>query len=547
MTASEDIEEEQVEITIEGIDAAVTKAKEEINKIIDARVLPLMIDFLIQTSRKTEKLTDIPPDFYLLIAGPNDSNITEWEGGDDRDIKIRIPNPHHPASEDHITLAGHRDLIAEVREKIETLYQKLKSTTTSVSVGVPRAQHRFLIGDRGDGIKALLVETGCAVIVPPLREEAGDKVVIRSETSKVAAGLSKVLEKAAEVTLVAVDLTALTGKDKKGIAHARNLYRYARRQNLFSKLATEGVNLTIPKPSTVMAVAENHPSITFEIDGKDADAVFKVESALKSLVKSLPAEKFDSIEIDPCLHGILIGKKGAGLQSIKDQFNVYCLFESQDDSEPEILLVYEGSDEPGPALSGAKDHMKHLASTIPDIEEQTLHIPRKYHKIIVGPNGTTLNALIGDQSDRATRVNVYVGGKSRDPEKQEDVVVVRGPSKDMQRVVKNINDHVAEAKHTEFITSHVEEFTIPVDYSKNIIGRGGKRIQELRDRFGVQIKVDEGKVHIQGVKKNAEEARKVIQTIVNELKDDTIERIPVKNEHHGHLIGEKGTAYFRVR
>ena len=120
------------------------------------------------------------------------------------------------------------------------------------------------------------------------------------------------------------------------------------------------------------------------------------------------------------------------------------------------------------------------------------------------------------------------------------MVIVRGPSADVTRICKNITDHVAEAKHTEFITSHVEEFTIPEMYSKNIIGRGGKRIQELRERFGVAIKVDEGKVHIQGVKKNAEEARKSIIQIVNELKDDTIQRLPIKNEHHGHLIGEKG-------
>ena len=62
----------------------------------------------------------------------------------------------------------------------------------------------------------------------------------------------------------------------------------------------------------------------------------------------------------------------------------------------------------------------------------------------------------------------------------------------------------------------------------------------MRDRFGVAIKVDEGKVQIQGVKENAEEAKKLILHIVNELKDDTITRLPIKNEHHEHLIGEKG-------
>jgi predicted RNA-binding protein YlqC (UPF0109 family) len=488
-------------------------------------------------------LTDIPSDFFLLISGPNDFNIQEWEGDNSIDIKIRVPNPHNPFSTDEfITLTGHRDIISSVREKIESLHQSLKRSTSSVTVDVPRSQHRFLIGDRGEGIKQLFAETGCAIIVPPLRvPDAGDSVVIRSEIKKLGGGVSKLLERASEMRLSTVDLTQFTGTDATGIRHARNIYRYAKRQNLFSKIATEEVNLTIPRHSTVMAEL---PSFVFEIDGKDAEKVQAVESALKSLITSLPAQYFSTLEIDPCLHGIVIGKKGQGLHSLKEQFNVFTVFENADDSEPEILLVYEGADASvaPKALANAKESISSLVSSVRDIEERTLPIPRKYHKIIVGPNGTTLNALIGEQATSASgRIHVRVGGKSRDPDKQDDVVIVRGPSKDLARVVKNIQDHVDEAKHTEFVSSHVEEFVIPVDYSKNVIGKGGKRIQELRDRFGVQIRVDEGKVYIQGVKKNAEEARKTIISIVEELKDDTIQRIPIKNEHHGHLIGEKGT------
>jgi predicted PilT family ATPase len=40
IVADDESEEDLVEITIEGIDAAVSKAKEEINKIIDEKVLP---------------------------------------------------------------------------------------------------------------------------------------------------------------------------------------------------------------------------------------------------------------------------------------------------------------------------------------------------------------------------------------------------------------------------------------------------------------------------------------------------------------------------
>jgi len=40
VAASDDVEEDLVEISIEGIDAAIAKAKTEINKIIDEKVFP---------------------------------------------------------------------------------------------------------------------------------------------------------------------------------------------------------------------------------------------------------------------------------------------------------------------------------------------------------------------------------------------------------------------------------------------------------------------------------------------------------------------------
>jgi polyribonucleotide nucleotidyltransferase len=43
VVADDENEEEQVEITIEGIDAAVVKAKEELNKIINEKVVSLLI------------------------------------------------------------------------------------------------------------------------------------------------------------------------------------------------------------------------------------------------------------------------------------------------------------------------------------------------------------------------------------------------------------------------------------------------------------------------------------------------------------------------
>jgi polyribonucleotide nucleotidyltransferase len=54
VVADEENEEDQVEITIEGIDAAVTKAKEELNKIINEKVCPPIDVLLISRLRKRQ-------------------------------------------------------------------------------------------------------------------------------------------------------------------------------------------------------------------------------------------------------------------------------------------------------------------------------------------------------------------------------------------------------------------------------------------------------------------------------------------------------------
>ena len=52
--ADDENEEDQVEITIEGIDAAVAKAKEELNKIINEKVCPPIDVLLICRLRKRQ-------------------------------------------------------------------------------------------------------------------------------------------------------------------------------------------------------------------------------------------------------------------------------------------------------------------------------------------------------------------------------------------------------------------------------------------------------------------------------------------------------------
>lgn len=71
---------------------------------------------------------------------------------------------------------------------------------------------------------------------------------------------------------------------------------------------------------------------------------------------------------------------------------------------------------------------------------KTISIPAKYHKIIIGPKGTTLNAIVG--GDDST-VSVRFGNGS------EDSVVIRGLTSEVNHVIAEINKVYDAAKHEE--------------------------------------------------------------------------------------------------
>lgn len=92
-----------------------------------------------------------------------------------------------------------------------------------------------------------------------------------------------------------------------------------------------------------------------------------------------------------------------------------------------------------------------LAKEAADIKSITITIPAQYHGNIIGQNGTTLNAVIGE--DRL--VNVSFGNKTKSAETGEDTVLIRGPSEEVARVKAEIERIAEEARDTAIINAYV--------------------------------------------------------------------------------------------
>ncbi|KAK6337101.1 hypothetical protein TWF718_009887 [Orbilia javanica] len=547
-------EEPMVEISLEGDVDAIRMALQEINQIVGQK-----------TSHVNVKLpfTTFPGQFFPFLAGPHNANITEMEEG--KDLKIRIPvyNTSESSKEFSeppvpIMLSGERSAVQEARAKLEKQVAQLRDVFQSVSISIPKQQHRFLVGDRGKAIGDILLESGCSVVVPPAHIQY-DSVLVIGPRDKIGNGVTSVMAKANSMSYDALDIArahavAFANDVTRQRQHARDLARYFRKTKEVQKIESEhDVQIVIPKTDVLYDL---NTGVSFEITGKTAENVKKAKMSVINIVNSHPPSRLSYVDIEPLLHRHIIGAKGRNVQKIKDDHSVEVLFADEDDQDSEIVLVYEGpTGAQAPpqeavaveALQAVKDLLLKIASDQADLKTKVLNIPAKYHAKIVGPKGTTLNAFTGGSD---ATVKVTVGAAKLKPGQPaltpaaaaaaDDTITIRGPSAEVERVAKKITDFVEDTKHNEVLNSYTVTFEFPQKFQKNLVGKGGSNISKYRDELGVQIDLDKDNVTIKGIKANVDEAKVRIQRLGKKLEDETTASVIVAPEYHRTIIGQGG-------
>ncbi|KAK6343619.1 hypothetical protein TWF730_011210 [Orbilia blumenaviensis] len=547
-------EEPMVEISLEGDVDAIRMALLEINQIVGQK-----------TSHINVKLpfTTFPGQFFPFLAGPHNANVTQMEEG--KDLKIRIPIYHTSDSSKEfseppapIMISGERSAVQEARAKLEKHAAQLRDEFQSVSISIPKQQHRFLVGDRGKTIGDILLESGCSVVVPPAHVQYNSVLVI-GPRDKIGNGVTSVMAKANSMSFDSLDISrahgaALANDITRQRQHARDLVRYFRKAKEIQRIENElEVQISLPKTEVLYDL---NTGVNLEITGKSAENVKKAKTSVINIVNTHPPSRLSYVEIEPLLHRHIIGAKGRNLQKIKDDHSVEVLFADEDDQDAEIVLIYEGSSgtqalaEAGlasAALQAVTELLQKIASEQADLKTKVLNIPAKYHAKIVGPKGTTLNAFTGGSD---ATVKVTVGAAKLKPGQPalspaaaaaaDDTITIRGPSAEVERVAKKITDFVEETKHNEVLNSYTTSFEFPQKFQKNLVGKGGSNISKYREELGVQIDLEKDTVTIKGIKANVEEAKVRIQRLGRKLEDETVIIVNVAPEYHRTIIGQGG-------
>jgi polyribonucleotide nucleotidyltransferase len=565
-------EEPQVTISISGPAAAAADARARLLGLISHKV-----------SQGSTSIKNIPSKYYPFIAGARGANIRRLEEEiGEGEVRVHVPPPavwrviEDEDDEDVFpsaaaTTASGKDLAIKVKgdkEKVKLVvaeiqrqFSDLVSSLKEFGIVVPKRQHRYLIGDAAEDI---LDKTGCIIDLPPA-SDPNEQVMMRGPQTGLLKAIELAMSKAEAVAVESVDVVAISRVHTSDpFPHAKKVARFLHRSGRLKAIAkaNNGVNIYAPRPATIDATNK----VVIDIVGEIKGDVVKARDEVVNAIKAIPPVTITTVNVDPAIHAFLIGKKGAKISQFESANKVATVFPPADAESSEVHLVYTGTDVPAEkkardaklkeVLGAASVALAKLAKDAADVKTETLDIDKKWHRAIIGTGGTVLNALIGEDQVVTVKVGSGTGKAGAANGADEDKVVVRGPSGEVDRVVAQIKQIVEDAKNDDIINGYTLEFDVDRKHVPRLVGQAGAAVNKLRESLGVKVDFDDESdknakkalthVKIVGRKEAVEEAKRRLLAQVEKLEDETTEVVKIKRELQPALIGSGGKYAIRL-
>ncbi|KAK4147473.1 uncharacterized protein C8A04DRAFT_24725 [Dichotomopilus funicola] len=540
-------DEELIKVIIEGNTQQAAHARNLIYEIMGERAGTVSLS-----------VKDVPAEFYPFIAGPDNEKLKLLE--EEHHVTIKLPtarpfssapparseetgNPvFSSAADSAIQVRGDRYATKNVRTKIDQQVQELRNQLTLEIVQIQHGRHQFIIGNRGVSMDQFFQETGCTIVLPEDVDE--DDVYIVGPPSQVAAGVQKTIDLAMGMQCSNIDISRFHRQAPGGAAvHARNVTRYLQQKRELERVGNQhGVHFNTPY--------SEQGALPWEIYARDGSAIVKAQSEVKSLVDAHPPTRVATVAIDPFYHQY-VRKEVAPY--VRQTFGVHVVVPEAAEASAPILLVYErasGADgyqvareapkrEDLPdiqkGLQGAQSHIQSLLSEREPISSKTIEVPVKFH--------SRLQKFIKNEQDAAQSTN---GIRARVSNTGESVHI-RGPTSVVDSLVAKCVAFVEQEKQDETERGHITEFDFPQKYANHLIGKGGSNIRELREKFDVEITVNDGKVQLKGPKAKAEAAKTHINSLARQLQDEATHIVKIDPKFHREIIGAQGAQINRLQ
>jgi len=241
--------------------------------------------------------------------------------------------------------------ISGKKESCEAAAAALKALVPiNIEVEVPFEFHRFIIGKKGDGVRALMNLHDVNIKVPSA-EEQSNTIVVTGAPANVENAKVDLHERVKDLEAEKADKELKSFDIQLDIKPEYHPKIIGRKGAVITKLRMDyRVNIQLPKKDDPEA---SIITITgYEKDANEAKiAIQKIVGDFENLVK-------EEVFITARVHSMIIGRRGATIRKIMQDFDVDIKMPRERDPEPDLVVIMGNNED---NVLDCKDHLLNLA------------------------------------------------------------------------------------------------------------------------------------------------------------------------------------------
>merc|ERR1719334_99418 len=345
-------------VTLKGAKDCVAGARKRIEELVIDLECQVVLECVIEQHH------------HRTVMGPRGSNVQKI--CKDYDVQIKIPErkvnnnefaaiptddvngtaaepAEAPVASDDVTNECDIIRITGKKEKCEAAAQALKELVPiALEVDVPFEYHRYIIGQNGSGVRKLMTDHDVMIRVPP-SDHKSSVIVLTGTADNVASAKVGLDERVEEIK------DKLKDDELRGFElavevdpefHPKIIGRKGAKIMQLRK--DHSVNIQLPRRED-----EDQSKIT--IKGYEANANAAKEAIL-SIVQEYMSMTKEDVKIDHRVHRMIIGRRGAEIKRIMQQFKVDIKLPREGDEDPNLVTIMGSED----GVLDCKDHLLNL-------------------------------------------------------------------------------------------------------------------------------------------------------------------------------------------
>lgn len=516
-----EFDEALTEVTINGAADAANGAKNDILAIVNEHGKNVSIRVPIENPE-------------LFFMSELDDHLLEALSINKEDPLTQAKN----ISNEIIILSGSRDAVKRGRSELFYLLDKLNKSVTTSTVEIKKVFQSLIVSS---------VDFSTELHVS--YEFVGDLMKITGSQANVTKAVEYVTEFANNSV---VEPITISRAHNNNIEHARDVLFYLTKEynTVSENLATIDPSVSLDlmplnklKDCTFVAVKLVGKKVGSEHDVQDS--IKLVKKALITYVNDLKPSKFLTIsDID-----LSIFKNDViALLSINSdiKFIVKRNFLPEEGSD-DVILVYSAVDDEDDFTPTDEEYISKLQA----VNESLNSIRQRQSEIassVVDFDSKLQPLVFGAESKTVEMINRHVHSKGQVQYKlntpTEGKLTIRGDKDCIKEVESIIKSDLSTEEQLN--TNATVKFEIPSKIVPRIIGSKGHNLNQIREKFDVQIDIanasngPETEVEIQGFAYNINQAKIHIRSDAKKLADITTSKVEVPFKLRGSVIGAKG-------